>query len=88
MQAGVSSCGWKADSQGFKSFAERLEFIFEPGITAIVGPAVAKGNVVDAIRWALGEQSLHSLQGERLEDIIFNGSGFGALTVWLSWLNI
>ncbi|MDI3538140.1 MAG: chromosome segregation protein [Bacillota bacterium] len=61
--------------QGFKSFAERLELVFEPGISAIVGPnGSGKSNIVDAIRWALGEQSLHALRGERLEDIIFNGS--------------
>ncbi|MDI3521951.1 MAG: chromosome segregation protein [Bacillota bacterium] len=61
--------------QGFKSFAERLELTFEPGIAAIVGPnGSGKSNIVDAIRWALGEQSLHALRGERLEDIIFSGS--------------
>ncbi|MDK2855119.1 MAG: chromosome segregation protein [Bacillota bacterium] len=61
--------------QGFKSFAERLELVFEPGISAIVGPnGSGKSNIVDAIRWALGEQSLHALRGERLEDIIFSGS--------------
>lgn len=61
--------------QGFKSFGERLELTFEPGISAIVGPnGSGKSNIVDAIRWALGEQSLHVLRGERLEDIIFSGS--------------
>ena len=67
----------KLTVQGFKSFAERLEFIFGPGITAIVGPnGSGKSNVVDAIRWAVGEQSMRSLRSERLEDIIFNGSSF------------
>lgn len=67
----------KLTIQGFKSFGDRLEFTFGPGITAIVGPnGSGKSNVVDAIRWAVGEQSMRALRGERLEDIIFNGSGF------------
>jgi len=65
----------RLDIQGFKSFPQRIRVDFGPGITAVVGPnGSGKTNIVEAIRWVLGEQNMRHLRGDTLEDVIFTGS--------------
>ena len=60
---------------GFKTFARSTEFVFDPGITAVVGPnGSGKSNIVDAMRWCLGEQSFSLLRSKKTSDVIFAGS--------------
>ena len=65
----------RLDIQGFKSFPQRIRVDFGPGITAVVGPnGSGKTNIVEAIRWVLGEQNMRHLRSDTLEDVIFTGS--------------
>ena len=65
----------KLEIQGFKSFADHVELDFNDGITGVVGPnGCGKSNIVDALRWVMGEQSAKHLRGGQMQDVIFNGS--------------
>src|SRR5258708_7299684 len=61
---------------GFKTFATRTEAALDPGVTAVVGPnGSGKSNLVDAIRWALGETNARDLRGARMDEVIYSGRG-------------
>src|SRR3989304_3881900 len=65
----------KIDIHGFKSFVDKTSLLFPRGVTGIVGPnGCGKSNIVDAIRWVLGEHNPRHLRGKLMEDVIFNGS--------------
>ncbi|MBI5598444.1 MAG: chromosome segregation protein SMC [Deltaproteobacteria bacterium] len=81
----------KLSIHGFKSFPDRTHFAFPPGTSAIVGPnGCGKSNIVDAIRWVLGEQNARHLRGKLMEDLVFTGSdsrkpiGMAEVTLTLS----
>ena len=65
----------RLEMQGFKSFADKTTLEFMPGITSVIGPnGSGKSNIVDCIKWILGEQSMKELRGGKSSDIIFAGT--------------
>lgn len=65
----------RLEIHGFKSFADRINLVFKPGITAIVGPnGSGKSNIADSLRWVMGETNLRNIRGTKTDDVIFSGS--------------
>ena len=65
----------RLEIQGFKSFAEPTEFAIEPGLTGIVGPnGCGKSNLVEALRWVMGENRAKQMRGGEMDDVIFSGT--------------
>jgi chromosome segregation protein len=61
--------------KGFKSFADKTVVSFDEGVTGIIGPnGCGKSNIIDSIRWVIGEQKISHLRSENLESLVFNGS--------------
>ncbi len=61
---------------GFKTFVEPSEFLIEPGLTGVIGPnGCGKSNLVEALRWVMGESSHKSMRASGMDDVIFSGSG-------------